>query len=43
MENKVFLSYAHDDFVTARRIYCDLKNYGIKVWFDEEELLPGQN
>jgi hypothetical protein len=40
---KIFLSYAHEDIGTAKRIYQDLKRYGLGVWFDNESLLPGQN
>jgi len=40
---KIFLSYAHADIGMARRIYEDLKRYGLDVWFDNESLLGGQN
>jgi hypothetical protein len=40
---KIFLSYAHEDIGMAKRIYQDLKRYGLDVWFDNESLLPGQN
>jgi len=39
----IFISYAEQDRDTARRLYDDLRNDGIKLWFDEEELLPGQD
>lgn len=39
----VFISYAKEDRDTARRLYDDLRNDGITLWFDEEELLPGQD
>lgn len=40
---KIFLSYAHIDLGFAKRIYRDLKRYGLKIWFDKESLLPGQD
>src|SRR3990172_9762711 len=40
---KVFISYAREDAEMARRLYEDLKNVGLECWFDEEDLLPGQN
>ncbi|MBD3343052.1 MAG: TIR domain-containing protein [Candidatus Lokiarchaeota archaeon] len=40
---KIFLSYAHEDTGMAKRIYQDLKRYGLDVWIDCESLLPGQN
>lgn len=39
----VFLSYAREDAKMARRVYDDLNEEGIPVWFDEEDLLPGQD
>lgn len=39
--NTVFISYAHEDLEVARKLYCDLKNIGLTLWFDEESLLPG--
>lgn len=40
---KIFLSYAHEDIGMAKRIYEDLKRYGLDLWFDNESLLGGQN
>src|SRR3990172_6114290 len=40
---KVFISYAREDAEMARRLYEDLKNAGLECWFDQEDLLPGQN
>lgn len=42
-EIKIFISYAREDYETAKRIYHDLKNAGIKPWMDDEDLLVGQN
>jgi len=39
----VFLSYARDDLDSARRIFQELTRAGVRVWFDKESLLPGQN
>lgn len=39
----VFISYAHEDSEGANRLYADLKQKGINVWLDSENLLPGQN
>lgn len=40
---QVFLSYAKHDRSAVRRLYTRLASQYINVWFDEEELLPGQN
>lgn len=37
----VFLSYAHEDIATARRIAEALRASGLEVWFDEDELRGG--
>jgi len=39
---KLFLSYAHEDIGMAKKIYNDLKRYGLDIWFDSESVLPGQ-
>jgi hypothetical protein len=39
----VFLSYVHSDKTRVRQIATDLRLAGLDVWFDEDELLPGQN
>lgn len=39
----IFLSYAREDQVLARRLYDYLISVGAKVWFDREELSPGAN
>jgi hypothetical protein len=40
---QIFLSYAQEDFESARRLFNDLKALGVNIWFDKESLLPGQN
>lgn len=39
----VFLSYATEDLIFARRLYEDLKRKGIDVWFYEEHMGAAQN
>ena len=41
-KTKVFLSYAREDQTYARKLFEELKNRNIEVWFDKESLLPGQ-
>ncbi len=40
---KIFLSYAHEDIEMAKKIYNDLKSFGLDIWFDNVFLLGGQN
>ena len=41
-ENKaVFLSYASQDALAARRICDALRSGGVEVWFDRSELVGG--
>jgi TolB-like protein/Flp pilus assembly protein TadD len=40
-DQAVFLSYAREDAVAARRIAEALRSSGIEVWFDENELRGG--
>ncbi len=37
----IFLSYAHEDVVVARRLADALRGVGCEVWFDEHELRGG--
>lgn len=40
---KIFLSYAHEDYEEAKKLYDQLRaNSYIDVWFDKESLSPGQ-
>ena len=40
---KVFLSYAPDDQDLARDLAIRLREQGYDVWFDEWQILPGDN
>jgi HEAT repeat protein len=40
---RVFISYAKEDALLARRLYTDLTAAGIECWLDSECLLPGQD
>lgn len=37
----VFLSYAREDIEAASKLYNELVEVGINVWFDKESLVPG--
>ena len=39
---KIFISYAHEDIGVAKRICQDLKRYGLDIWIDYDNVLPGQ-
>lgn len=39
---EVFLSYAKEDYKYAKKIYDNLQENGVNVWFDRVSLLPGQ-
>jgi len=40
---KVFISYAREDAAVARRIAEGLRSAGLEVWYDESEIMPGEN
>ena len=40
---QVFISYAKEDELLARRLYTDLTAAGIECWIDSECLMPGQD
>lgn len=42
-EVSVFLSYAREDQIPAKRLFDDLSQCGVKVWMDKESLKPGEN
>ena len=39
---QVFLSYAHDDLETVRRLYDALVERDVNVWFDKGSIKPGR-
>lgn len=39
----VFLSHSSLDKVFARQLYADLRAVGVNCWFDEKQILPGDN
>lgn len=39
---QVFISYAHDDLDIVHRLYTDLKERGVNLWFDKENMEPGR-
>ncbi len=42
-EIKVYISYAHEDYEIAKRLYDDLKDLpNVKPWLDDEDIIPGQ-
>lgn len=43
MSKMVFISHAKEDAATARKLNNDLESNGFSTWFDEKDLLPGQN
>lgn len=40
---KVFLCHGSEDKKTVREIYARLREYGVKPWLDEKDILPGQD
>ncbi len=40
---KVFISYAREDYSTARKLCDDLREAGADTWLDDDELIPGQD
>lgn len=40
---KVFISYASADKVLARKVVAALRQEGMEVWYDEDEIFPGDN
>ena len=41
--NNIFISYAEEDYPSAKRLYDYLKNAGLNPWLDKENLRPGEN
>ena len=42
-KEKILIYYTHEDIGSAKKIYHDLKRYGLDVWIDYEHVLPGQS
>lgn len=42
MTNRVFISYAKEDRLSAERLYRDLLQAGVKPWIDSVDLIAGQ-
>ncbi|MFA7422027.1 MAG: toll/interleukin-1 receptor domain-containing protein, partial [Melioribacteraceae bacterium] len=42
MNSRIFISYAKEDRLLAKRLSDELKINGRNVWFDEESLVGGQ-
>jgi formylglycine-generating enzyme required for sulfatase activity len=40
---RIFLSYAHADVVSVRKLHRYLREKGFDVWFDKENLMPGHD
>ena len=41
--NKVFISYASEDYNSAKKIYDFLSCTNYEPWLDKEKILPGQD
>ena len=39
----VYISYASNDKVKVTRLVRELQDHGIRVWFDEDQVLPGDD
>lgn len=42
MNDKVFISYAKEDYIFAEKLYDFLKENDFKPWLDKKEILPGK-
>ncbi len=40
-KSKIFLIYALEDMGAAKKLFNNLKRYGLNVWLDTESLLAG--
>jgi hypothetical protein len=38
-----FLSYASNDLEKAKRLVAELRKGGLRVWFDQDEVMPGDD
>lgn len=41
LEKHVFLSYLRDDSVSVNRLSMELRQCGVKIWLDKEDIYPG--
>ena len=39
---RVFISYAREDYATAKRLFDDMARLAVEPWLDRECMLPGQ-
>ena len=42
MSQTIFISYGHEDYPAAKRLFDDLRSLGLRPWLDREHLVPGQ-
>ena len=42
MDKKIFISYGHEDYQAAKRLFDDLRRAELEPWLDQEHLLGGQ-
>jgi len=42
MDRNIFISYGHEDYQAAKRLFDDLRHAGLESWLDRECLLGGQ-
>lgn len=39
----IFISYSSNDIDKVKRLVSELKQKGAKIWFDDEQILPGDD
>ena len=39
----IFISYSSNDIDKVKRLVSELKSKGAKIWFDDEQILPGDD
>lgn len=42
IRSQTFLSYASEDLETVRKLYAELRRRHVRIWFDKEDLAPGE-
>jgi len=40
---EIFISYSNNDKAKVKRLVSELKQKGAKIWFDDEQILPGDD